>query len=150
MRQTSGSTNPALRTSSSFSSCALIFSAQGTDVPHTVLTNSTFWHARSGDNCPWTKQKLPDRGTDYIPASRFGALRRKRGANTTPCFSFLISRREHVIFASLQDGSFDAAPQKLNEDSVLRLTHVLGRSLFDDFSPIQHGHARRDVKRAVH
>ena len=63
---------------------------------------------------------------------------------------FLIRRGKHVIFAALQDGSFGAATQKLNEHRALRFAHVLGRSLFDDFSAIQHGHARRDVKRTVH
>ena len=55
-----------------------------------------------------------------------------------------------MIFVALEYRPFGAAAQKLDQHRVLRLPHVLRRSLFDNFSLIQHCHTRRDMERAVH
>ena len=62
----------------------------------------------------------------------------------------LIRWREHVVSAALKYRSFGAAAQKLKQHRIFRLPHVIGRSLFNDFSVIQHRHTRRDMERALH
>ena len=55
-----------------------------------------------------------------------------------------------MIFAALEDLPFGAAVQKLDQYRIFRLPHVLRRVLLNDFSAIQHRHARGDMERAVH
>ena len=61
-----------------------------------------------------------------------------------------IRRREQVILASFQNGTFGAAIEKLNKHGVVRLPHLLGRPFCDDLPAVEHRHARGHAECTVH